>query len=89
MKAKIIDIEWVKAVSHDYYYKNYKTWGFRSTPTKLIMKFRLQNGEVITKNIYNFILARFGWKKLTEKRYTDFHNMFIGHIVNHEVFVGQ
>ena len=87
--TRIVGIEWRKSESEQVYYKNYKSWGWNSSAPKLYVKFQKFNGTIIEKNIYNFILKRFGWKKLTEKRIDELKEMFMHKIVNHEIFVAN
>ena len=88
--TRIIGIEWKKSESNQVYYKNYKSWGWNSSAPKLYIKFQdLDNGTVIEKNVYNFILKRLGWKRITEKRISEFKEMFMNKIVNHEIFVAN
>ena len=77
--TRIIGIEWKKSESNQVYYKNYKSWGWNSSAPKLYIKFQdLDNG-----------LKRLGWKRITEKRISEFKEMFMNKIVNHEIFVAN
>jgi hypothetical protein len=85
--SKIVAIEWEKSEAKPMYYKNYKTWGYQSSPTRLMLYFEQENGNITKKDVYQFILNKLGWKKLSDKRYTQFHDMFIGKMVNANYFV--
>jgi len=76
--AKIIGIQWEKAESQAYYYKNYKTWGYTSTPTRLYVFYEKENGSIQKKDIYNFILKTMGWKKMSDKREESLRKFLVG-----------
>ncbi len=85
--VKIVGIEWEKAESSPVYYKNYKTWGWQSTSTKLNVFLEKEDGTIIKRDVYEYVLGKLGWKKLSDKRYTQFHNMFIGKTVKMNCFM--
>jgi hypothetical protein len=84
--VRIVAIEWEKAEASPVYYKNYKTWGWQSTGTKLNVFLEKEDGTIIKRDVYEYVLAKLGWKKLSEKRYSEFHSTFIGKTVKLNCF---
>ena len=76
--SKIVGLQWEKAEASSYYYKNYRTWGYTSTPAKLYVFLENEEGEISKKNVYNFVLKTLGWKKLSEKRVETLRGFLVG-----------
>lgn len=76
--SKIIGLQWEKAEASSYYYKNYKTWGYTSTPARLYIFLEDEKGKISKKNIYDFVLKTLNWKKLSEKRVESLRGFLVG-----------
>lgn len=76
--SKIVGLQWEKAEASSYYYKNYKTWGYTSTPAKLYIFLENEEGEISKKNVYDFVLRTLGWKKLSDKRVESLRAFLVG-----------
>ncbi len=80
--AKIVGLQWEKAESSSYYYKNYKTWGYTSTPAKLFVFVERENGKIEKRNVYDFVLKTMGWKKLSDKREESLRKFLVGKTIS-------